>query len=253
MDYLMQMLNSGVMDIAYDEGHAFKLNNRSHQILKGKEPVLLVQAQTIAERIAERSEVKSDRARVKEDANDRLFELLRKLRKELADADGVPPYVVFHDTTLKDMALLKPTTTGQLWNVQGMGQAKWEKYGKAFLKVIQQFLTENPIPGVRLAKGVTYLETLELYGKGLDVESMAAARKLSPATISSHLIRLKDEGEEIDLQRFINKNSKERVLHTLQGLGLQPEPNMRIQPLMEVLGEAVPAWEIRLLVYVLSK
>lgn len=253
MDYLMQMLNSGVMDIAYDEGHAFKLNNRSRSILKGEYQVLLTQAQSIGERMAGRKDVKSEKQKIKESADDQLFEILRKTRKEIADSQGVPPYVIFIDTTLKDMVLLKPNSPSQMQNIQGMGQAKWEKYGAAFLRSIQKFLTANPIPGVRLAKGVTYLETLELYAKGLDVESIAQNRNLSPATISSHLIKLREEGESIDLERFISKKSMERVEEALSTLQLKPERNMRIQPLMELLGEAVSPWEIRLIVYWLEK
>lgn len=253
MGYIMQMLNSGVMDIAYDEGHAFKLNNRSRQILKKEEKVYLSQEQPIGERIVERQDFKSEKQKVKENADERLFEELRKLRKDIAAEDGVPPYVVFHDSSLNDMVMLKPTNTDQLWKVQGMGQIKWEKYGKRFLKTIQHFLTENPIPGVRLAKGVTYLETLELYEKGLDIEAMAETRKLSTATIATHLVRLKQEGESIDLERFISSKSKQKVESTLKKLNLKPESNMRIQPLMEELGESVPTWEIRLLVYVLGK
>lgn len=253
MDYLMQMLNSGVMDIAYDEGHTFKLNNRSRAVLKGEYQVLLTQAQSIGERMAERKDAKSEKERVKDNADVQLFEILRKTRKEIADAEDVPAYVIFHDSTLKDMVLLKPNTPSQMQNIQGMGQIKWEKYGSAFLRSIQKFLTENPLPGVRLAKGVTYLETLQLYEQGQDVESMAERRKLSPATISSHLIKLKEEGEAIDIERFISKKSTKRVEEALAKLHLKPEGNMRIQPLMEALGEAVPPWEIRLIVYWLEK
>ena len=66
-----------------------------------------------------------------------LFERLRALRMELAKAAGVPPYVVFHDTTLREMALLKPTTLAQLAQLPGIGEKKLERYGARFLEVLR--------------------------------------------------------------------------------------------------------------------
>ncbi len=66
-----------------------------------------------------------------------LFERLRALRLELAKAAGVPPYVVFHDTTLREMALLKPTTLAQLAQLPGIGEKKLERYGPRFLELLR--------------------------------------------------------------------------------------------------------------------
>jgi ATP-dependent DNA helicase RecQ len=66
-----------------------------------------------------------------------LFERLRALRLELARAAGVPPYVVFHDATLREMALLRPTTLGQLAQLPGIGEKKLERYGPRFLELLR--------------------------------------------------------------------------------------------------------------------
>jgi ATP-dependent DNA helicase RecQ len=68
--------------------------------------------------------------------HDPLFEALRARRRELASEAGVPPYVIFHDSTLREMAELKPTTLGALSRVSGVGTAKLDKYGAAFVEVI---------------------------------------------------------------------------------------------------------------------
>lgn len=68
--------------------------------------------------------------------HDPLFEALRARRRELAQEAGVPPYVIFHDSTLREMAELKPTTLHALGNVSGVGAAKLERYGAAFVEVI---------------------------------------------------------------------------------------------------------------------
>jgi ATP-dependent DNA helicase RecQ len=70
--------------------------------------------------------------------HDPLFDALRARRRELAVEAGVPPYVIFHDSTLREMAGLRPTTQFGLSQVSGVGTAKLERYGDAFLEVIQQ-------------------------------------------------------------------------------------------------------------------
>jgi ATP-dependent DNA helicase RecQ len=71
-----------------------------------------------------------------------LFEALRRYRKELATAQGLPPYVIFHDTTLLAMAREKPGTMDKLGELPGIGAAKLARYGKDFLAVIAKHLTE---------------------------------------------------------------------------------------------------------------
>jgi ATP-dependent DNA helicase RecQ len=70
---------------------------------------------------------------------DPLFEALRARRRDLAKAAGVPPYVIFHDSTLREMAELKPTSRSALARITGVGEAKLERYGDAFVEVLQEF------------------------------------------------------------------------------------------------------------------
>jgi ATP-dependent DNA helicase RecQ len=69
---------------------------------------------------------------------DPLFEALRNLRRELAAESSVPPYVIFHDSVLRDMAGLKPQSLAALGELPGIGARKLEAYGDAFLSVIRQ-------------------------------------------------------------------------------------------------------------------
>ena len=68
--------------------------------------------------------------------HDPLFERLRERRRALASEAGVPPYVIFHDSTLREMAELKPASLGALSRISGVGTAKLERYGQAFVEVI---------------------------------------------------------------------------------------------------------------------
>jgi ATP-dependent DNA helicase RecQ len=97
-------------------------------ILKGAEKVEIV--------LPPRRSKRRDRKAAQEYPHDPLFEALRARRRDLAAEAGVPPYVIFHDSTLREMAELKPTTLPALARVSGVGEAKLERYGQAFVEVI---------------------------------------------------------------------------------------------------------------------
>jgi ATP-dependent DNA helicase RecQ len=80
---------------------------------------------------------------------DPLFEALRAARRELAEANGVPPYVIFHDSTLRDMAMLKPRTQADMALVSGVGARKLEAFGDAFLQTIRQFQDRSEASATR--------------------------------------------------------------------------------------------------------
>ncbi|HTU09284.1 MAG TPA: DNA helicase RecQ [Allosphingosinicella sp.] len=101
-------------------------------ILKGEENVALVLP-------PRRTRRKGREAR--DYPHDPLFEALRARRRELAAALGVPPYVIFHDSTLREMAEVKPTTLHALSRVSGVGDAKLERYGAAFVEVIDAHMS----------------------------------------------------------------------------------------------------------------
>ena len=78
-----------------------------------------------------------------EQTNQPLFERLRRLRKSLADEHSVPPYVIFHDKTLHEMAATQPLDLQHMGEISGVGEKKLEKFGKAFLREIEDFVVED--------------------------------------------------------------------------------------------------------------
>jgi len=72
------------------------------------------------------------------DFDQKLFDILRELRKELADRDSVPAYIVFSDKTLKEMSVKRPVTKSQMLKINGVGEVKFERYGKIFLEKIRE-------------------------------------------------------------------------------------------------------------------
>ncbi len=141
--YLLQMIQLGVIEIAYDKGNVLTITPLGEEVLKGKFKLYLNEPVAI-DYTPRRERSRSDKmprsvvAENKADNDISLFEQLRQLRKQIADEEGLPPYVIFHDSTLHDMMEKMPMTEGEMLEVLGVSQNKMEKYGLAFLKVLGQ-------------------------------------------------------------------------------------------------------------------
>jgi ATP-dependent DNA helicase RecQ len=96
--------------------------------------VLARQRRPVKGRVEKRSRIEADSW---QDVDRDLFERLRMVRLEIARARGVPPYVIFHDTTLREMARIRPTTMGELHGIRGIGARKAEDLGETFLAAIR--------------------------------------------------------------------------------------------------------------------
>ena len=121
------------------EGHnTLALTERATPVLKGAEKVEFRFEQEPAKKAKKgrASKGRTVATSVGDSAESELFERLRALRMALARAAGVPPYVVFHDATLREMALLRPTTLAQLAQLPGIGEKKLERYGERFLALL---------------------------------------------------------------------------------------------------------------------
>lgn len=125
------LVHQGLVDETQDGYPVVVLNARSWEILRGERRVMLVET-TRPPRKPKRSA-----APATGDVDMDLFEKLRLLRKQLADQQGLPPYVIFHDATLRDIATRKPATLDEFAQVAGVGQRKLEKYADAFMDVVR--------------------------------------------------------------------------------------------------------------------
>ncbi|HFJ9437775.1 TPA: DNA helicase RecQ [Bacillus albus] len=145
-----------------------------------------------------------------------LFEVLREVRKEIAQGEGVPPFVIFSDQTLKDMCAKMPQSDSELLTVKGIGEHKLVKYGSHFLQAVQHFIEENPNYAETVktevvterkkagkASANSHLETYEMYKQGIDLNEIAKERGLSRQTIENHLIRSFEDGMEVYWNSFV--------------------------------------------------
>jgi len=137
-EYIFQLLNSGFVDIAYDEGYALKLNDLSRKILKAEMDVLLTEPMELEKKLETVAALPK-----KQVVGDGLFEKLRALRRTLADENNVPAYVVFSDRTLLEMTDTRPRDEIEMLGVSGVGEHKMKQYGKQFLDEIRRYIHQE--------------------------------------------------------------------------------------------------------------
>lgn len=140
-DFIVQLINLGYLHIAYHRHNALVFTPRSKAVLQGTEIVQLAQ---LIPRGKDASTALPTADTIATTYNKDLFDHLRRLRKELADEQGVPPYVIFADTALREMATYLPRNEAQMLNISGIGVRKMAFYGQTFIDGIAEFLARNP-------------------------------------------------------------------------------------------------------------
>lgn len=144
-DYLLQMLQMGYFEIAYNENNHLKITGSGSDVLFGREKAMLVvirreepaTAKRRKKSAATHTQAWAEESRSKEED---LFEALRALRKQLADQEALPAYIVLSDKVLHLLCLSRPTTVEAFGNINGIGEYKKKKYGKDFVALIRQFV-----------------------------------------------------------------------------------------------------------------
>lgn len=141
-DYLLQMLQMGYFEIAYNENNHLKITESGTNVLFGREQAKLV--------VIRREEVMGRKKKtpiskelplgLAETESKDLFEALRDLRKQLADQEAIPAYIILSDKVLHLLSLSKPTTVEQFGNISGIGEYKKKRYGKEFVEVIRKYV-----------------------------------------------------------------------------------------------------------------
>ncbi|MBE9125348.1 MULTISPECIES: DNA helicase RecQ [unclassified Coleofasciculus] len=227
------LLHQGLVDETTDGYRVLKLNKLSWEVLRKQRSVSIAVTQTPA-------------AKALADINPRaaemelLFERLRKLRKQIADAQSVPPYVVFADSSLKLMAQVQPQTLEAFGEISGVGAHKLTQYGERFVSEIREFCQEQKLP-VPLPSN-TQMVTLQFYQQGLSVEEIAQKRSLAPSTVVSHLSELIEKNQPVDLNRLVPPERQTLIIKAIQVVGAESLKSLR-----EHLGETFSYEEIRLM------
>jgi ATP-dependent DNA helicase RecQ len=247
-----QFIQKGLLNQDLDYG-SLKLTPKAWDVLKGHEQVHV--------RIEEEPEI-STRYQQDEDTYDHtLFELLRKKRKALADRTNLPPYIIFPDKTLMEMATFFPQSSENLLKIHGVGVAKFEKYGQIFITLIHDYCQENHIVEIpktirRMAASTgfpssnkrKYVVVGEAYNSGKTLEQLCKYFDVKMNTIFNHLYEYLTEGhylrqsQEILNLSLISEDERKNVFQTFDRIGFE-----LLRPVFEALEEKVDYNELRLL------
>jgi ATP-dependent DNA helicase RecQ len=187
-----------------------------------------------------------------------LFASLKEVRLKLAQASNLPPFVIFHDRTLRAISQRLPQTTSELLAIKGCGEYKVSAYGDQTLEVVRAYLKGHPEarplsghdgavamrPVLKKPSGGSTVEiTWMLWEKGGTLEEIARKRGLTPSTINEHLVQLIDEGRSVDLNRILSKERIALIEEAIVRAGSE-----RLAPIKPLLPQDVSYDEIRLVV-----
>ena len=191
-----QLLNMGHLK-QDGEYHTLSLTPKALEALRNREAIM----GTMPE--AERAK-KAEKKKAELEYNNALFALLRQKRKELADEAGVPPYVIFSDKTLAEMAAYYPQSITSLLTISGVGQVKLRRYGETFLEVIQVYCDKHGLREYQKEKAREkndahrrYVMVAEAYNSGETIPGLMERYHVTAGTIIEHLTRYLDAGNKL--------------------------------------------------------
>ncbi|MEW8969897.1 MAG: DNA helicase RecQ [Mesobacillus sp.] len=205
---------------------------------------------------------RKEAVQVKQVSNDDpLFEELRELRREVAAAEKVAPFMIFSDSSLKDMCLKLPLTDAEFLNVAGVGEHKLQKYGAPFIQRIIEFCEKHPErqpvmnavsepvrKPAKKAVGDSHLETYKLHQEKLPVAEIAAKRELAESTVENHLIQCIQQGMEVDYDVLIPARYIDDLEQAVAEAGRD-----KLKPIKELLPDDVSYFMIKVFLYMSKK
>jgi ATP-dependent DNA helicase RecQ len=210
---LRQLIHHGLLlqDIA--NYSVLKLTAAARPLLRDETSLQLARP-----RIREQLQKKRSKVTVNlSSCDEALFEELRNLRKQLADTQGVPPYIVFGDATLVQMARDKPVDEQELLAITGVGQHKLEKYGHDFLDAIAAYCVVNGETATHLSPALR--DTWQAYREGLDLDAIASRRGLSLQEAARQLLTLMEAGQPVESEQLIAARKYELIEASLERQG----------------------------------
>lgn len=197
-----------------------------------------------------------------------LFEILRSLRKEISEREKVPPYIVFADSSLREMSEYFPVNKKEMLNIKGVGESKLKKYGEEFIQVIKKYMEENNIElkveilyneeageeaqnevaleheDKKEDKVPSYVITYNMYKEGKSIEDIIKERKLKSLTVQEHIFKCASEGLDVNLDDFIPKHHEALIIEVIEKIGAS-----KLRPIKEALPEEIDYLAIKATIF----
>ena len=242
-----QLLSMGYLK-QEGEFHTLSLTAKALESLRKREPILGV--------VQEAERVKKEKKKVEElDYQRGLFAILRQKRKDMADEAGVPPYVIFSDRTLMEMAAYFPRSTESLLTISGVGQVKARQYGDPFLEVVRSYCEKH---GIKEKRKETVREKSdanrrfmlvgEMYNSGKTVRDLAEQYRVTTATIVDHLTRYLLAGNALRMGADLASLTKVTPdLRTAAFSAFDEHGTALLRPIFEQLNASLDYYDLKVL------
>ena len=231
------LVGDGYLEVTVSEFPTLRLTKKAFNFIKNKETF-----NRKVEKIAKREVFEWEGS----------FEELRRLRAEIANSEGKPPYTVFSDKSLQEMAKYLPTSQEEFLKINGVGEKKLEKYGLQFLELIKKIKgEESPTeiiitpkkeskPKKPSTKDSSHRISYELFLEGKSIDEISNIRKSKFDTILNHLFKCHEEGLEVDFSRLINEEKEKIILDAVSKVGQE-----KLKPIKDIVPDNIEYWEIK--------
>lgn len=194
------------------EGEKLSITEKGNQLLHGEEEFIVLR----------------EEGEEKQDYHEELLLRLKSVRRDMSRMEGIAPYIIFHDETLRDIARRIPMTKKEFMEVRGVGRTKALKYGDAFLGEIRKYGdAQGKLDEIRqeIQKDPEHTtdqwDTYTLHKEGKSVEEMAAILGIVPGTVVDRLIREHEKGRDVNLDALYRSHLENQILHSVQKLGAE--------------------------------
>lgn len=229
-----QLVAAGYLTTDKEGYGSLLLSPKSVAVLKGNEQTFFRRDQIVQKAKSKRQDVYLS----PEDAE--AFDALRSLRGQLAKEQNVPAYIIFHDSTLRQMLETRANSPESLGKLSGVGKTKLERYGEAFVKVLKDFFPEPSDKGLKqevlFDEQDTYEETMQLILEGYEPEAISAMRGLKLRIIEEHYVELVRRGQlSVEEATGLDTTDLELIREAFERLS--PEEKPYLKPLFLSLGE----------------
>jgi len=247
-DYFKDLIAQGYLAQTEGQYPTIVLTDKSADVLKGNVRVELFKVAA-----------KEDKSIVAASSNEYfkdLFDDLKQVRTRFAKNENVPPYVIFSDATLVELATFLPLDINEMRRISGVGDLKLQKYAADFLAAIKSYCESNNLESridLKSAKrerksrtkrdadgNDTYSISLDMFKSGLGIAKIAEARGIARSTVETHLVRFIQSGE-ITVEDLVDKQKVEPIRNAI----LQVNAGSAVAPVKEVLGDDYSYGEIR--------
>jgi ATP-dependent DNA helicase RecQ len=223
-----QLAAAGYVTVDVEGYGGLKLHEKARPLLRGEQTVRLrldsYESKTARPKVEQADFIGKDKE---------LWQTLLTKRQDLAETQGIAPYMIFHDSTLKEMVYYRPNTLRDLRKINGVGQLKLERYGQQFLNILEHYQDDMPqnrslptaIAQNRLSETVNL--TLEAFKRGLTAEQIAEHRQLKLTTIYSHFADLIEENI-INFEEVLDLSDAER--EEIETFLMQMDDTTKLKP-----------------------